>query len=347
MFFPNDYKALALLLAGLFVTFGSQAANTRIVGGQDAKRGAWPWQVALVYKFTLPYDGQFCGGTLISPNWVLTAAHCLEEESPKTFDIVANIYDLEADRGQRVAIKRVITHPDYDPKSVDNDLALVQLVRPVRNAVVLPLISGDPSLARVSATTIGWGAFNEDEDEFPSTLQELRIPVRSDAQCKRAYGEQITASMMCAGIYEGGKDSCGGDSGGPLMVLQDRKWVLAGITSWGLGCARPKFFGIYTRVSRFTDYINGIINTDYFSLADTNNDQQVDFMDKAAKSAELLAKFDDWNGQCWSIKAECADVNADQSIDQLDYNQQITLSENQYKVWLDLYWRPERTRQQS
>ena len=341
MVFKKCTNAVFLALC-LPLMLTAQANDTRIVGGHDAAPGQWPWLVALVVKNVFPYDGQFCGGTLINPTWVITAAHCMQGETVKNLDVVANIFDLTEDNGQRVAVKRIIVHPDYDANSDDNDLALLQLTEPVQNAVSLPLISGAASLDGINATVIGWGLLNENEDTYPSILQEVNVPVKSNAQCKRSYGVgRITGSMMCAGLAAGGKDTCSGDSGGPLMILQGRSWVLAGITSWGTGCARPRFYGVYTRVSRFVDYINQTIAIDYFALADVNHDSQVNGLDKAAKNAEILAAFQEWTDQCWSIKAACADVNADNRIDRRDYTQKIKSNERAYNEWLTVCWRPE------
>ncbi|MDO9105618.1 MAG: trypsin-like serine protease [Methylovulum sp.] len=337
----NKCVNVVLLTLCLPLMLTAQAADTNIVGGHDATPGQWPWVVSLSVKNVFPYDGQFCGGTLISPTWVITAAHCMQGETVKTLDVIANIFDLSVDKGQRVAVKRIIVHPDYNARSEDNDLALLQLTKPV-HASSLPLIKGTATLAGTDATVIGWGLLNENEDTYPSILQEVVVPIKSDAQCKSSNGEgSITESMMCAGLAAGGKDSCQGDSGGPLMVIQARKWVLAGITSWGTGCARPKLYGVYTRVSRFVSYINQTIAIDYFALADVNHDNQVNELDKTAKNAEILARFQEWTDQCWSIRAACADINGDSRIDRRDYTQKTKNNTKAYNDWLAIYWKPE------
>jgi len=343
MTFKKCANAVLLALC-LPLVLTAEAADTRIVGGHDAALGQWPWMVALAVKNVFPYDGQFCGGTLISPTWVITAAHCMQGETVRTLDVIANIHDLTEDNGQRVAVKRIIVHPAYDAGSEDNDLALLQLTAPVQDAVSLPLIQGTAKLDGISATVIGWGLLNEKEDTYPGILQEVSVPIKSDALCKLSYGEsRITDSMMCAGLAAGGKDTCSGDSGGPLMITQGRNWVLAGITSWGTGCARPNRYGVYTRVSRFIDHIKQTIAIDYFALADVNHDGQVNGLDKTAKSAEIRAAFREWTAQCWSIKADCADVNADRRIDRRDYTRKRKDDERSYNDWLAIYWAPERT----
>lgn len=338
---PNTLKN-ALLALALTCPITTLAADARIVGGHDAKPGQWPWMVALATKGIFPYDGQFCGGTLIRPDWVITAAHCLQGETTKTFDVVADIFDLTEDNGQRVAVKRIFKQPDFNPISLDSDLALLQLAKPVTDAISLPLFDGSTTLSGLSATIIGWGLLNENEDTYPGALQEVDLPIQPNSTCIASYGKsEFTDNMLCAGLAQGGKDSCSGDSGGPLMVQQNGAWVLAGITSWGSGCARPDLYGVYTRVAKFVGFVDKIIAVDYFALADANHDQQIDELDKAAKNAELLAQFQTWKTQCWQAKASCADVNHDRHINQSDYSNKKNKYQQAYRNWLATYWLPE------
>jgi secreted trypsin-like serine protease len=245
-------------------TKAPRQAISNIVGGNVSTQGKWPWLMALSYKNQTLYDGQFCGGTLINANWVVTAAHCVEYENINTFNVVAGAFDLSTNRGQTITLKRIVTYPSYNPYSLNNDIALLQLSKPLTTFKTLPLISGNPLLVNVSATIIGWGALSEQDSNYniyPTLLYEAIVPVVSNNTCLQAYGSSITSGMLCAGFKTGKVDSCQGDSGGPLMIKQQGQWQLAGITSNGNGCARPNYYGIYTRVSNYTAWINKTIKS--------------------------------------------------------------------------------------
>lgn len=344
-------KLICLLLITCSLCLSTTQADTpetttpRIVGGHVSTPGQWPWMVALVYKGLDHYTGQTCGGSLINPTWVLTAAHCVENETRNTLEVVAHVFDLKNDPGQTFAIKRIVSHLHYHTDTLDNDIALLQLKEPVVETPVLPLLSGTDTLANVRATIIGWGALSESDSDngiYPELLYEAAIPIVTNSACKRVYGaSSISNSQLCAGLNKGGKDSCQGDSGGPLIVRQDGQWRLAGVTSTGTGCARPHFYGIYTRVSSYLSFIKRIMTTNYTALADVNHDAVVDKLDKTQKNSELRAEFQTWVDQCWTSGAECADVNADGAVNQADYQQQKKNIAVEYRRWLSIVWEPE------
>jgi len=229
----------------------------RIVGGREADPDSWEWMVAIVYADeTSNYNGLFCGGALIHPKWVVTAGHCAEGETIRTMEVVAGIHDLKNDTGERIKVKRIISHPSFDSDTLDSDIALLELEHEVSYAAISP-VSGDNTLEDETAVVTGWGSTNPDGwEKYPADLQEVYIPIVSNQLCQNAYKlDDVTETMICAGYAEGGKDACYGDSGGPLMVWQDNTWRLAGLVSWGEGCAEPGYYGVYTRVSKFTDFI--------------------------------------------------------------------------------------------
>ncbi|MEW6400737.1 MAG: serine protease, partial [Chloroflexota bacterium] len=246
-----------------------------IVGGQPSTPGEWPWQVALVNgTATGPnyYNDQFCGGSLIHPEWVLTAGHCVTDnagnvQAASTIDIVAGIYNLSSPTAgyQQRNVTQIIRHPSYNDSTLDNDIALLKLASPVTiggsgatTTALVPLApSSIGSLAGVNSWATGWGN-TESIPAFPNELYEVQLPIIANSVCNNAshYNGEITGNMMCAGYDAGGFDSCQGDSGGPLVVQDGGVWKLAGVVSWGYGCADPYKPGVYARVSQYGAWIN-------------------------------------------------------------------------------------------
>jgi hypothetical protein len=231
--------------------------GARVVGGNEATPGDYPWMAALVRASSDDaFAGQFCGGALIHPFWVVSAAHCVEFTNPDEIDVVIGAHRLSANDAERVGIAEIIVHPGFDSSSLDNDIALLRLERP-SNAPTVPL--AHPDLATsfapgVIATVIGWGALSEG-GSGPDELYEVEIPIVSNATANASVGG-VTDNMIAAGLAEGGKDSCQGDSGGPFLVPNpEGGFLLAGLVSWGNGCARPAQYGIYTRVANFADWV--------------------------------------------------------------------------------------------
>lgn len=235
---------------------------SQIVGGQPAEPGEWPWQV-------LVRAGSYmCGGSLIHQEWVVTAAHCATDNqgnvyAPTNIRVILGEHRRNQTDGteQTIQITQVIVHPNYDSGIYNNDIALLKLTTPAllgpAVSVIKPVVSpaDDASVGvGVAAVVTGWGATTEG-GATSAELMEATVPITSNAQCDSAYGI-ITDNMLCAGYMEGGVDSCQGDSGGPLAVsAADQSWKLAGVVSFGYGCARAKFYGVYTRVSNYVGWI--------------------------------------------------------------------------------------------
>lgn len=340
-----------LLLSLLPLIVANSQADERIVGGVNASPTAYPMTIALIYKSNKSnYKGVFCGGSLIAPDWVLTASHCIITETSDSFDIVAGVYDLKRDKGQRIAVKRVITHPSYNDTTLDFDIALVQLKKPVNNIAPVALNENRAdTLVGDMSTVVGWGNMSVDFDFYPYRLQEVQLPIVSNQECKEVNAQTqaskrqvITENKMCAGYITGSKDSCQGDSGGPMLIKKNDQYYLAGIVSSGNGCALPLAYGLYTRVANFVGFIDKQIHFDYLAKADINQDGVVDINDKEAKYAEMQNATRDYIEQCWlTADLACGDVNSDKKIDWRDLSKKTAGLESAYNVWLETMWRPE------
>jgi secreted trypsin-like serine protease len=235
----------------------------KIIGGLYTKEGADPWQVALVRaEKTGPDRRPFCGGSLISPKWVVTAAHCVDRGTlPTDFDVIGGTTDVN-NGGVRLKVAEIVVHPNYTRADHLNDIALVRLQQPIiapqaREIAILPLAQEATVLKwKATARVTGWGALSEGGVSV-AELRYVELTVYSNKDCndRVAYNGAIADDMVCAGFAAEARDSCQGDSGGPLTVQADGKRYLAGIVSWGDGCARPNKYGVYTRAARYVTWL--------------------------------------------------------------------------------------------
>ncbi|KAH8248922.1 hypothetical protein KR032_004314 [Drosophila birchii] len=228
----------------------------RIVGGQQVRSNKYPWTAQLVKG--RHYPRLFCGGSLINDRYVLTAAHCVHGNRDQITIRLLQIDRSSRDPGIVRKVVKTTIHPNYDPNRIVNDVALLKLESPVpltgnMRPVCLP--EANHNFDGKTAVVAGWGLIKEG-GVTSNYLQEVNVPVISNQQCRQTrYKDKIAEVMLCAGlVQQGGKDACQGDSGGPLIVNEGR-YKLAGVVSFGYGCAQKNAPGVYARVSKFLDWI--------------------------------------------------------------------------------------------
>ncbi|XP_064412952.1 suppressor of tumorigenicity 14 protein [Latimeria chalumnae] len=242
--------------------------KTKIVGGEDAKIGKWPWQVSLQMR----RFGHVCGATIISNRWLVSAAHCFYDSDSRRYSVPSAWTAFMAMRTLNKMnnnivvrpIKRIIIHPFYEEYTSDYDIALLELSVPVLfndfvQPICLPVGPQSYYFGNICYIT-GWGLLREN-GLLAKVLQEAKVKVIDQTVCNKLYDDTVTPRMMCAGNLYGGVDACQGDSGGPLACLgKGNKWFLAGIVSWGEGCGRRNRPGVYTHVSTFYNWIQQQMN---------------------------------------------------------------------------------------
>ncbi|PNI53418.1 PROC isoform 1 [Pan troglodytes] len=241
--------------------------DPRLIDGKMTRRGDSPWQVVLLdSKKKLA-----CGAVLIHPSWVLTAAHCMDES--KKLLVRLGEYDLR--RWEKweldLDIKEVFVHPNYSKSTTDNDIALLHLAQPATlSQTIVPICLPDSGLAErelnqagQETLVTGWGYHSSREKEAKRNrtfvLNFIKIPVVPHNECSEVMSNMVSENMLCAGILGDRQDACEGDSGGPMVASFHGTWFLVGLVSWGEGCGLLHNYGVYTKVSRYLDWIHGHI----------------------------------------------------------------------------------------
>ncbi|MEU0878998.1 serine protease [Lentzea sp. NPDC005914] len=237
-------RLLAAVLALLVITAPPSQAEPRVVGGVVVENaGEAPWMVAL----TTSSGYQFCGGALVGSGLVATAAHCVHGRTPSSITVVGGRLDLRTDGGSASVVEKYQIAEGYSTPSRGKDIALLMLAQPMPYEVLPVAATTAVYAARNVGVVYGWGRQAESDTNKSPLLHKASIPIMADEQCAGVYARYDAEAMFCAGYPEGGIDSCIDDSGGPFVV----EGRLAGIVSWGIGCARPNTPGVYTRVTTY------------------------------------------------------------------------------------------------
>ncbi|KAJ3631802.1 hypothetical protein MTP99_012908 [Tenebrio molitor] len=227
--------------------------NVRIVGGHNISIQEVPYQISL------QNDGDhFCGGSIISPNYIVTAAHCTSYYDASSLTIRAGS-STRGVGGQVINVSKIYNNPDFSEQTIDSDISVLELSTNLTfglNVAAIALPAADqtwPSGTEVLVS--GWGLLSSNSTELPTELQGVTVNLVSPESCRLAYSDNsITDHMLCAGVSGGGKDACSEDSGGPLQV----DGILAGVVSWGNGCGLPDYPGVYARVSTLRQFIQNV-----------------------------------------------------------------------------------------
>ncbi|CAF3204398.1 unnamed protein product, partial [Rotaria sp. Silwood2] len=236
------------------------ASVTRIVGGESAGTSTWGWAVSIFISGT-----SLCGGAILSSSWIITAAHCVNGIAASQVTVYAGSNTRFS--GQSRVASSITVHPSYVSSTKINDIALIQLSTPLTMSssavkiICIPYVSsttlsaGEGPPAGLSVVAVGWGTLSEG-GSLPSTLQQVTVKTVDyrGSTCSSVLNNRLV--QFCAGVSGGGKDTCQGDSGGPLMMFTtSSQWELVGVTSYGIGCARAAYAGVYTRVAYYQDWI--------------------------------------------------------------------------------------------
>ncbi|XP_040211789.1 serine protease 27-like [Rana temporaria] len=245
---------------------GKPVTSDRIVGGQDASPGDWPWQISLRKN-----GSHICGGVMIDSQWVLTAAHCfVGPYSVSNYMVNLGAHQLSVPGGVMSPIASINIHPIYRGAGSSGDIALLKLQYSIQYTdYIMPICIPESNVQFPSdmyCFVTGWGSIRQGVSlPSPRTLQQVEIPIIDQPVCDNMYHINnptlspnktiIQWDMICAGFKDGLKDACQGDSGGPLACKWDGSWLLAGIVSWGFGCALANRPGVYTRVAAYSTWI--------------------------------------------------------------------------------------------
>ena len=263
MFGLNRVKRTAAVVAATAATAATVllgaptavAAPQPIVGGTTTTTTSYPFMM----QITDASQNQFCGGTLVAAKKVVTAAHCMVGESTSGVRVVGGRTYLNGTNGTVSKVSKIWINPDYTDATNGDDVAVLTLSTSMPYTTASYVSSSDTSVyaAGTTARILGWGTTSENGSSS-NQLRTATVPITADSSCKSSYGSEfVQTDMVCAGYTSGGVDTCQGDSGGPLLI----GGVLAGITSWGEGCAEAGYPGVYTRLTTFSALVTAQVGS--------------------------------------------------------------------------------------
>ncbi|CAG7818269.1 unnamed protein product [Allacma fusca] len=260
-FLPTFVKTLLVLDLLLAKCEPAVAADEKIVGGQEAPKNGYPSVVPLNI-----WGYHECAATIIHQEWLLSAAHCLSYNAEvESFSFMAGEHNLQLkeDTEQNVTAIQMLRHTKFNLSTYENDIVLFKITPPLKfNKYVQKALLPDPDFNPVGISTpVGWG--KTDNSSRSQVLMEVDIPIITNEKCKEVYKDKIFDTKICAMEEDGGKDSCNRDSGGPLYFKKDGKQILVGITSHGNGCGLKGWPGVYTRVSKFLQWMKETSGVDF------------------------------------------------------------------------------------
>ncbi|KAB0803179.1 hypothetical protein PPYR_00149 [Photinus pyralis] len=244
---------LVLLLTAVTLAAGAKLQNAtpprldgKIVGGKPVKIEDYPYQVSLQY-----YGSHICGGSIIGPNKVLTAAHCTSGSSASSLSI-RHSSTYKGSEGVVIKVASIAQNPAYNPSTISDDVTVLTLAEPIKDSDIgkpIAMVEANATEGDREAVCTGWGTLSSGGSS-PRQLQAVDVKEVDRKECNESYGGDITDTMICFGSP--GKDSCQGDSGGPLVVGEKQ----VGIVSWGYGCAHPEYPGVYAHVASLRTFID-------------------------------------------------------------------------------------------
>jgi len=309
-----------------------------IVGGTEVDPACPDCKYPFMVSVQTNGGWHFCGGSLVREDWVVTAAHCMQGESPSSFRVRIGLHDVDGTTGAIIRYAdQVIIHPNYSGGSLNNDYALVHLSQSVEEFEPIQLATDDSHDDEpVMSTVMGWGAIYSG-GPGSDVLLEVDVPIDDD--CGNYSPGDITNNMVCAGDGNGGEDSCQGDSGGPLiMTNEDGEYELIGIVSWGYGCAEANYPGVYSRIYPRLDWFFGYIGEPEppidVVLGDTNFDGELNVVDVVIMISFILNESDPTEEEYMA-----SDCNEDGTLNVLDVivliNWILGLDFNSTVIWLE------------
>ncbi|MFC4335429.1 serine protease [Salininema proteolyticum] len=253
--------AAASAVGALALASGASAGEigAKVVGGDPSQQDQFPYLVSL---YRVAEDSHWCGGSLVADDIVLTASHCTEGADVDTYTVRHGSVELDSPDMAEYEVVDIFMPDNYgDETPISNDWALMKLAEPVPDAQTVALPQGTEVDEGPTYAVAGWGL--TEDNVYPNEQRWAEVPYVNDTDCGRSYKRSswwYADSMICAGyLKQGGVDACSADSGGPLVAREGDQDVLAGIVSWGNGCGKKRYPGVYAQVSWFLDDVNAAI----------------------------------------------------------------------------------------